>query len=193
MSMTIQNQKCPAVFLDRDGTLIEDRGHLRRPAEVVFYPWTAPALRRLQPHYLLFIVTHQRGVADGELTLEEVDRVNRHVFQRLAAEGVTLTDVYCCPHRREQQCPCIKPKPFFLHQAAQRYDLDLARSFVVGDHPHDVATAWSVGATGIYVLTGHGRKHYEELPSGAVVVADLADAADWILAEGSECRATLPD
>lgn len=169
------------MFLDRDGTLIEDRGHLRNPSDVVFYPETIEALRLLRDRFLLFIVTNQRGIADGLLTREDVDRVNAHVTATLAEAGVGFADVYVCPHRRAEGCACIKPNPHFLHRAAERHGVDLRRSYAIGDHPHDAELARGVGATGIYVLTGHGVKHRPELASDVVVVPGILNATRWIL------------
>jgi histidinol-phosphate phosphatase family protein len=166
----------PAVFLDRDGTLIEDRGHLRAPGEVVFFPETVPALRELQKAALLFIVTHQSGIAKGLLTAAEVEAVNRHVTGRLAQAGVHIREVYCCPHDRADGCRCIKPEPYHLRLAARDHGVDLARSFVLGDHPHDVELAVRAGATGIYLLSGHGRKHRAELPPGVRVAEGIGEA-----------------
>lgn len=174
----------PAVFLDRDGTIIEDRGHLRSPADVVFYPDTVRALQRLQEHFRLFIVTHQPGVSGGLVSAEEVARVNAHVVAELRRHGVVILEVYCCPHQREERCACIKPRPFFPEKAAREHGLDLARSFVVGDHPHDVALADNAGATGIYVLTGHGAKHRAELPRHQAITPGIREAVDWIFACG---------
>lgn len=171
----------PAIFLDRDGTLIEDRGHLRSPDEVVFYPATVPALRRLQSHFRLFIVTNQSGVSKGEVTLADVQRVNDHVASRLREAGIEIAAVYCCPHQRGDDCACIKPKPFFLEQAVREHGVDLRRSFAVGDHPHDVHLARNAGATGIFVLTGHGTKHRDELDAGDLVAKDIGEAAEIIL------------
>ncbi len=170
-----------AVFLDRDGTIIEDRGHLRCPSQVVFIPGAFDALRRLQEEVLLFIVTNQSGIAKRIITSQDADRVNRHVVGCLAKSGVHITDVYVCPHQREDLCACIKPRGHFLKNAALRYRLDLTRSFTVGDHPHDVDLADRVGAQGIYVLTGHGKKHRPELPPGTTVARDIGDAAERIL------------
>ena len=119
----------------------------------------------------------------GLLTPEEVDRVNRHVVETLAREGVTITAVYYCPHTRAQGCECIKPKPFLLRKAEKEHRIDLARSFVVGDHPHDARFAHSVGAKGLYLLTGHGLKHRHQFgpDEGIVVAENLAEAADRIL------------
>ena len=183
-----------AVFLDRDGTIIEDRGHLDCPSQVVFIPGAFDALRRLQEEFLLFIVTNQSGIAKRIITRQEADGVNRHVVSRLADNGVHITDVYVCPHQRENLCSCMKPRGYFLKKAALRYWLDLTRSFTIGDHPHDVELADSVGAQGIYVLTGHGNKHRPELPPETTVARDIADAAERILsarpsvAEGGPVR-----
>ncbi|MBI5686504.1 MAG: HAD-IIIA family hydrolase [Verrucomicrobia bacterium] len=176
----------PAIFLDRDGTLIEDRGHLRSTAEVAFFPATVPALRRLQPHFRLFIVTNQPGVSLGEVTMADVQRVNDHVVARLRAAGVEIVAVYCCPHQRSEGCACIKPKPFFMEQAVREHGVDLGHSFTVGDHPHDVHLACNAGATGIFVLTGHGMKHRDELGADDVVAKDIEEAADIILRLRSE-------
>jgi L-threonylcarbamoyladenylate synthase len=178
----------PAVFLDRDGTIIEDRGHLRSPSEVIFFPDTVRALLRLQEHFRLFIVTHQRGIADGILSAGEVAQVNAHVVAELHRHGVVITEVYCCPHRRDQGCTCIKPKPHFLQEAARKYGLDLAQSFTVGDHPHDVGLATNAGASGVYVLTGHGSKHRPELPPCKAIMPGIREATDWILASREMAR-----
>ncbi len=170
-----------AVFLDRDGTIIEDRGHLRSPSEVVFFADTVPALARLQKHYRLFIVTHQAGVARGILSADDVARVNDYVVEELRKHGVVISRVYCCPHDRKEGCVCVKPKPYFLQQAAHSFNVDMAGSFVVGDHPHDVAFAENAGAAGVYVLTGHGVRHRHELSPGRTVVPGIREASDWIL------------
>ncbi|HQI28593.1 MAG TPA: D,D-heptose 1,7-bisphosphate phosphatase, partial [Sedimentisphaerales bacterium] len=94
----------PAVFLDRDGTLVEDRGLLAQPSDVVFYPDTFEALRRLQERFVLFVVTHQPWVARGVVTLDQVDRVNAWILTCLAEEGVIVAEAYVCPHNREERC-----------------------------------------------------------------------------------------
>ena len=185
MNLTKRKGLRPAVFLDRDGTLIEDRGHLSSPDEVRFFSATIGALERLREDFLFFLVTNQSGVAEGLLTLEQVERVNAHVVSVLAEAGLTITATYVCPHRRGDGCHCIKPNPHFLHQAAEQYGIDLRRSFVVGDHPHDVELAKRAGAQGVYVCTGHGWKHIGELAENEVVVPDIRAAAEWIIAR---CR-----
>lgn len=178
--MSISNTKRPAVFLDRDGTIIEDRGHLSRPSQVAFFSDTVSALRRLNEQFALFIVTNQSGVAKGLLTMEDVGRVNGHVVSYLSGFGIRIIDTYVCPHNASDGCECIKPKPYFLRKAEKEHGIDLSRSFAVGDHPHDVAFAENAGAKGIYVLSGHGIKHRNELWEDAWIAAGIEQAADII-------------
>jgi L-threonylcarbamoyladenylate synthase len=178
--MTFSSRR-PAIFLDRDGTLIEDRGYIRLPSEVVFYKDTITSLQRLNGRYLLFIVTNQSGIGLGILKHEDVERINNHIVKILAQEGVTISAVYYCPHMRDQGCECIKPTPYFILKAAQEFHLDLSRSFAIGDHPHDVEMAKNVGAQGIYLVTGHGQKHLHELPSGVSVAGNMEEAIDMVL------------
>ena len=171
----------PAVFLDRDGTVVEDRGYLRSPDEVEFFSCAVPALRRLQPHFKLFIVTNQSGIARGLQEPEEVERVNRHIEKHLRENGISILKTYTCRHLREDGCRCIKPNPFFARKAEREFDINLARSFAVGDHPHDAEFGRRFGGDGLYVLSGHGKKHLAEIEGDYPVLADIDQAADWIL------------
>lgn len=175
-----------AVFLDRDGTLIEDRGNLRSPSQVEFFPDTVRALRLLQKNFRFFIVTNQSGIAEGTVQAAEVAQVNDHVVRHLARAGIRIERVYCCPHRRVDNCGCIKPNNYHLCMAAREFGIDLGKSFVVGDHPHDVELARNSGATGVYVLTGHGIKHRKDLPADTLVTPGIWEAAMLIL-ERSGC------
>lgn len=188
MQLTMNNNKKGAVFLDRDGTIIEDRGHLRDPSDVIFFPETFAALKKLQECFLLFIVTNQVGVAKGILTLDDVNRINRCVVDALAEKEIVVTDVYTCPHSRSENCPCIKPKPFFLNKAAIRYGVDLRASFTIGDHPHDIQLAQNAGAQGIYVLSGHGEKHRAEISQDAQIVPGIKQATEKIISSLTDCE-----
>jgi D-glycero-D-manno-heptose 1,7-bisphosphate phosphatase len=172
--------KKQAIFLDRDGTLIEDAGFLRDVAQVAFYPQTFSALRVLGG-FVLFIVTNQSGIAKGHIHTEEANAVNDYVVRRLAEQGICIRAVYVCPHQRTDGCECMKPNPYFLKIAERDHQIELTASFVVGDHPSDIELAHAVGAKGIYVLTGHGRKHRAELRAPGTVVADIGAAAEVIL------------
>jgi histidinol-phosphate phosphatase family protein len=139
------------------------------------------SLLLLQKDFLLFIVSNQAGVAEGTLTFEEEEEVNDYVVKQLANASVTIAEVYWCPHKKSDNCMCIKPNPYFLLRAVDEYRVDLQRSYVVGDHPCDIELANNVGARGIYVLTGHGRKHCRELTADSLVVAGIAEAAECIM------------
>jgi len=184
----MNNIRKAAVFLDRDGTIIEDSGHLRSPSDVVFFPETFEALRKLQKYFLLFIVTNQSGIAEGKITRRQANGVNHGIVATLSDRGIKIEKVYMCPHRRLDNCRCIKPKPYFLKRAATLYGLDLRKSFTVGDHPYDIQLAKNVGARGIYVLTGHGRKHLPELPEDTEATKGIMEAAEKITSYQVESR-----
>lgn len=170
-----------AVFLDRDGTIIHDRGYLRSADEVEFFDCAIPALLRLQQYFRLFIVTNQGGVAKGLLSEEQVKTVNDFVAARLRDHGVDILKTYTCIHQRGDRCSCIKPEPFFACLAAAEFGLRLDRCYTIGDHPHDVDFAVRFGGKGFYVLSGHGKKHRNELSAGVPVCRDLAEAANRII------------
>jgi len=106
--------KHPAVFIDRDGTFIDDVGYIKQSSEVTFYPFTFEALFKLQDHLLLFIISNQSGIAKGITTEKEVSDVNHHIVNKLKEQDIVIYDVFCCPHKRENQCSCKKPKHFLL-------------------------------------------------------------------------------
>ncbi len=175
------HNKFPAIFLDRDGTIIEDVGTISDPKQIEIYPDTVESLKRLRGEYKLFVLTNQAGVSKGEVTLEEVENVNKHLSDLLLKEGVEIEEFYTCPHSVEDQCECIKPKPLMMQKAADQYGLDLSRSFMIGDHPHDVKTGSEMGVLGLYVLTGHGLKHLKDLSAWNMAFHRLTDAVNWII------------
>lgn len=177
----IDKIKKKAVFLDRDGTVIHDVGHINDCSRVKLFADTLPALRALQQDYELFVVTNQSGVSKGLITSEDVRKVNHYLDELFRDAGIVIRKWYVCPHDRTDRCECSKPSPFFLKQAASDYGLDLSRSFVIGDHPHDLDTADNAGAFGLYVLTGHGVKHLPELALDKLVFHGIRDAVDWIM------------
>lgn len=166
-----------AVFLDRDGTIIEDKGYLADPKEVELYPFAIDAMKQLQKNHLLFIITNQSGIAKGITSAKDVDRVNAYLLELLRENQIHIRELYCCPHQNEDNCGCKKPSPYFVLKAARDYQLNLSRSYVVGDHPSDVYCAINAGANPYYVLTGHGSHHLEELTPGIPVYRHLGEVA----------------
>ena len=152
-----------AIFLDRDGTIIRDKGNIGEISQVEFYNYTFDCLRKLQEKFLLFIITNQPGIAKGNVSREQVEKVNLYVLNILKENGIEIKAIYCCPHQKSDNCKCRKPKTYFLEKAQKENLLDLKKSYVIGDHPSDVELAFNSEANGIYVLSGHGKKHYKEL------------------------------
>ena len=176
----------PAVFLDRDGTLIEDKDYLRRPEEVVIFPGVAAALKKIQAAgFSLFIVSNQSGVGRGYFTLTDVANVHAHLQREFAREGVTFQKIYFAPEAPEQPSRGRKPSPQFLFDARDEFHLDLARSFFIGDKLSDLECGWNAGVKkSILVRTGYGAELERTSPEkikNAIVVNDLPAAADWIL------------
>ena len=180
----------PAIFLDRDGTLIEERHYLSEPAQVALFPGTIEALSQLsQAGYALVIVTNQSGIGRGLFTEDQLEIVHRHLEKILAEGGVRLDGIYHCPHAPSQACDCRKPLPGLVRQACSDLDLDPARSWVIGDKPADVALAMQVGARPVLVLTGYGETSLlalEVTASQAHIATDLAAAARFITSAASK-------
>jgi len=172
--------KHPAVFLDRDGTLIEDRGTIKHTSDVVFYPFTNEALALLQDTFLLFIITNQSGIAKGLITEKEVSAIHKHIINTLKEEEIAIYDVFCCPHKNEDNCDCKKPKTGLIEKARQMYNIDLNRSYIIGDHPSDVQCGNNAGMTPVYLLTGHGNEHKNEIAGETLICDNLLAAAKYI-------------
>lgn len=175
-----------AVFLDRDGTVIEEKDYLHRVEDVVVFPSAPAALKRLQDAgFKLIFVTNQSGVGRGYFPLSDVEAVNRHILTELARTGVRIDRIYIAPEAPDQPSRGRKPSPQFLFDARDEFGLDLARSYMVGDKRIDLECGWNAGVKQcLLVRTGYGasqeRKCAERLRQ-AVIVDDLDAAADWIL------------
>jgi histidinol-phosphate phosphatase family protein len=179
----------PAVFLDRDGTLIEDPGHLGDPARVVVIEGVPAALRRLrEAGYALVVVSNQSGVARGLFTEDDLRAVNARLSALLGEEGAGVDAWYWCVHHPDLTgpCACRKPGTELLERAARDLDLDLASSWTVGDHATDVEAGVRAGGRGVLVLTGHAG--HDDVPRGTAVASHLAEAAQLILASSGILR-----
>jgi D-glycero-D-manno-heptose 1,7-bisphosphate phosphatase len=134
-----------ALFLDRDGTLIVDVGYPRDPALVQPLPSAIDMLRELQATHALVIISNQSGIARGLITEDELQAVHARVADVFAEGGVTFAGAYYCRHAPDAGCPCRKPAPGLLLDAARDLDLDLARSIMIGDRPSDVEAGRAAG------------------------------------------------
>lgn len=139
-----------AVFLDRDGTIIDDAGYLRDPGRVRLLPGAPEALNRLRNRgYRLVVVSNQSGVGRGLLTREDLENVHRRMAQELAGHGVALDGAYYCPHAPWEGCGCRKPSPGLLIKAAEEMGLDMHRSFMVGDKLSDISAGRRAGCRAV--------------------------------------------
>jgi len=175
-----------AVFLDRDGTIIEERHYLHRVEEVAIFPGAAAALGRLhRAGFRLFLVTNQSGVGRGYFTLAEVEKVNHYLLGELGREGACFEKVYIAPEAPDAPSRGRKPSPQFLLEARDEFGVDLAQSYMIGDKLIDLECGWNAGVKEcLLVRTGYGaeleRGSLEKL-GRAVIVDDLAAAARRIL------------
>jgi D-glycero-D-manno-heptose 1,7-bisphosphate phosphatase len=174
-----------AVFLDRDGTIMEDANYCGDVERVILIPGAVEAVRRLQEAgFWLFIVTNQSGIGRGYFTHDAMEQIHRYLDQQFGAGGVKFDGYYVCPHHPEDKCDCRKPHPKFLLDAARDHGLDLATSYMVGDRPTDIETGINAGTRTVLLLTGAGQGALE---GGQVrsdhVAESIVSAVDWILAQ----------
>ena len=174
-----------AVFLDRDGTLNEERRYLSDPAKVVLLPGVIKGLTQLtSAGFRLVIITNQSGIGRGYYTLEDMRRVNARVAELVAGEGIRFERIYFAPEAPEAPSRGRKPSPQFLFDARDELGLDLSRSYMVGDKLIDLECGRNAGVRrSILVRTGYGAEVEAAGGDGlasAVICDGLGDAAEWI-------------
>lgn len=188
-----------AAFLDRDGTLIEEVGHLADPDDLRVLPGAAAGVKRLrEAGAVVVIVTNQPVVARGLIDEAGVRRIHDKLEKILAADGASVDAIYYCPHHPEKShpeandpkyrrdCECRKPKPGMLIEAARRFGVDMARSFMIGDTTRDMLTARNAGCRAVLVRTGYGGKDELFNAKPDAVCADVAAAAEWIAGQAAQ-------
>lgn len=186
--------KRPAVFLDRDGTLNEQMGYINHIRRFRLLPGAAEAVRLLNEHrYQAIVVSNQSGVARGYFPESLVHEVHSHMECLLQAEGARVEGVLFCPHHPEgsvpaytMSCDCRKPRTGLIDQARSRFEIDMGRSWVIGDRYSDIEFADRAGLPGILVMTGYGMGELDHViphrPLRPVKIAeDLLDAVRWVL------------
>lgn len=183
----------PAVFLDRDGTMIHEVGYLRRLQDVRWYPGTLDAMRLLhRAGFVVCVVTNQGGIGLGLFDEDFVRTVHAAMDAEVVASGGAVAGWYFCPHHPQAvtealrtPCACRKPGRAMIDAACRDHGIDLARSWVIGDRDVDVRLAEAVGARGVLVTSGHGARDAERLggalPADTRVAADLMEAVAEVL------------
>jgi D-glycero-D-manno-heptose 1,7-bisphosphate phosphatase len=169
----------PAVFLDRDGTIIKDADYLSRVDELEVFEFAAEALRLLKEKgYLLIVLTNQSGIARGFFDEATMQTVHDALKGRL--NGL-IDAIYFCPHGPDDGCDCRKPGVGMIKQAASEYSIDLANSWIIGDKKSDIETGFNAGVATALVLTGYGGSElatFNRMPE--LVAGDLLEAARQI-------------
>ena len=181
-----------AVFLDRDGTLIEERGYLDRLDLLTVFPWTPDALRLLnRAGFATVVVTNQSAIGRGIVDEPFLASVHDALDAQLAMGNAKIDRYYFCPHHPEaaleayrHACRCRKPGPGMIEQACRELNIDPKRSVMVGDRWLDVATGQAAGTQTVLVRTGHGAHEEAHAPEDAradAILNNLMEAVGWIL------------
>ncbi len=176
-----------ALFLDRDGTINVEKEFIRDPDDVDLIPGSAEALKLAAANgFRLFVISNQSGVARGMMTLDDVHSVSQRLIELLDREGVALDGIEYCPHYPSitGPCDCRKPNRGMIDRSIKGREIDLTRSFVIGDRALDIELACNIGARSVMVMTGYGVVELNALTADSKpdhVAADLLNAVKWIL------------
>ncbi len=178
----------PAVFLDRDGTINEDRGYIRRPSDLHLIPGAIEAIRTLNERGLpVVVISNQSGLARGYFTLDDLKAINSRLTELLKLGDATIDAIYFCPHLPNDGCQCRKPATALVELATKK--LDVRCSYMVGDKGTDIALARGAGARAVLVKTGHGSQELAHLAEEPDFIAeDLLGAVGWILKDLDEAQ-----
>ena len=179
-----------AVFLDRDGTIIEDVGYLNECSKIKFLPRVSKAIKLLNKNrFKVIVVTNQSGVARGYFTEETVKEINQNIQELLAKQGAFIDKIYYCPHHLEgtieeyrKDCLCRKPNPGMIEKAAHEFGIDLKNSFVIGDKRSDVEAGHRVGCKTIFLRRDSSLDKEREITlMSNHIDTDLYEAARWLV------------
>jgi D-glycero-D-manno-heptose 1,7-bisphosphate phosphatase len=179
-----------AVFLDRDGTIIEDVGYLNNPQHIKFIDGSIDAIKKLnESGYKVVVITNQAGIARGLITEDMLQTIDKTLHKWILSGGAHLDSIYYCPHHPEhgvhpykQDCTCRKPHPGLIKKAEKDLDIDLSQSFMIGDKATDVEAGQRAGTKAIFVRSGPREKEEGKIKEKPDHIAEnLADAVNWLL------------
>lgn len=189
-------QKC--IFLDRDGTINKYIGFLKRKEDLELLPNTVNAIKKINnSEYLCIVITNQPVIARGEVTFSELENIHKHLETLLGNEGCFVDDIYYCPHHPDKgypgeipelkiDCDCRKPKTGLLLKAAERYNIDLNNSYIIGDSTLDIMLGKNANMASVLVLTGQAGQDKKYAVEPDMVASDLDEAVSRILKKGSK-------
>ncbi len=152
-----------AIILDRDGTLIEDKNFAYKVEDFELLPGVIEGLTLLQRDFLLFIVTNQSGIGRGYYSESDFFKFNNHLIKVLEENEIRIEETFYCPHIKEENCECRKPKIKYIKKIVDCWNIDIEESWMIGDHPSDILFGINGGCKTVYMITGHGKKHLRDL------------------------------
>ncbi|NNE99812.1 MAG: HAD family hydrolase [Pyrinomonadaceae bacterium] len=180
-------EKRKAVFLDRDGTIIKEVNFLSTVEETELFPYTIEALKMFRDKgYLLFVGTIQSGIARGYFGASAVNSIHNKIQDELDAEDVKIESFHFCPHFPDQGCKCRKPNTGMIEQACANFEVDLSKSWMIGDKKLDIGMGFNAGTRTALVLTGYGQKHQNELQQKPDIIAENILEVAKIVANGDK-------
>jgi histidinol-phosphate phosphatase family protein len=151
-----------AIILDRDGVLIEDKNYTYRIEDFELLPGVIDGLKKLGKNFLLFIVTNQSGIGKGYYNIDDFNRFNNHLLKILNQNEIRIENTFFCPHLKEENCACRKPKQKFMNEIRDEWNVNLEKSWMIGDHPSDIIFGKNGGCKTIFLTTGHGKEHLKD-------------------------------
>lgn len=185
-----------AIFLDRDGTLNVEKGYVHQWTDWEWISGVESSLAKLKnAGYLLIIVSNQAGIARGYYNASEVEILNKMINCDLTKYGIAIDGFYHCPHHPDisGECPCRKPNPGMILQAAHDFSIDLHQSWLIGDKASDILAGEIVGLKTILVLSGYGRSESSHIKNNVPRCEDLPAASNLIIQDYAIQHAIHPD
>ena len=148
-----------AIFLDRDGVINVDRGYVYKIDDFEFFHDVFSTLKYFQKqNFLIFIVTNQSGIARGYFTHEDFDKLNRYILEEFRKEGIVISKIYFCPHSPDENCECRKPKPKMLLDAMSEFDINMKKSWMIGDKESDMEAGHNAGIKNLILINKKSPK-----------------------------------
>ncbi len=181
------NKKNKCVFLDRDGVLIKDIGYLKNPEDIIIMPNSIESLKILKKNgFLLIVVTNQAGIAKGFFNIDDLAAVNNRLLKIYEDDGMIIDDLYFCPHHENGtvepyniKCSCRKPDTGMVLKGVERFNIDIGKSYMVGDKDSDILLAINSGLKSFYIRNSMYDHDENIIPD--FYVKDLKEATDIIL------------
>ena len=167
-----------AIFLDRDGTIIEEVNYLSDLSQIKIFPFAYDAIKIFNNlNFLVFIVTNQSGIARGFFSEDFVKDTNDFLVKSFNSKGAKISECYFCPHHPDDKCSCRKPEIGMVLEAKRKFNIDFSQSYIIGDSSKDVFTGINAGIFPIQVLTGHG---WNDISDNSIILPNLYYAALFI-------------